>query len=287
MSQIVSLIVLIFIVAALLFFLILSFVRAARYSRYPIHSRLELYPVPKEGRERAEYGGSYLEETGWWKKPRVIDKGNETKDILLEMVFIRKLFQHQRSLWWASYVFHLGIYVMAGWTVLLLLAALLPVTPLVVFTIVVGGVGFVLATLGSLLLLIRRLTDSTLRAYTTPQEFFNLLLILVVLITGIMSWSAVSPIEVVASLFSPLSSVALSPLIITHIILLGLMFIYIPVSKMSHYVGKFFAFHKVLWDNDPNFQGNDVDERLRQASSRTPQQCWSAPHINPNDEVGQ
>ncbi len=44
-------------------------VRIATWIKMPMHVRWELYPVAHEG-ERAHYGGSYLEEVDWWKKPR-------------------------------------------------------------------------------------------------------------------------------------------------------------------------------------------------------------------------
>jgi nitrate reductase gamma subunit len=297
-GDLLTLAILIFVLAAMLLFLILSAAKAWRYSRYPVHSRLDLYPVPKEGGERASYGGSYFEEAEWWKKPRVISKGNETRDILLEMLFIRKLFLHQRSLWWASMLFHWGIYALFAWTILLLLAVLLPVDVLVMLALVVGCIGFLLATLGALLLLMRRIFDGKLRVYTTPQEFFNLILILAVLLTGIISWAAITtPFVVANELFSAgwqadTASMALHPLVAVHLILLGIMLIYIPVSKMSHYVGKFFAFHKVLWDNDPNKQGSEVNARLKRSQAEPPKNTWSAPHIetspkNSNDPLEQ
>jgi len=269
---------------AMLCFLGITAIKAGKYRRYPIHSRLELYPVPKEGKLKARYGGSYFEEAEWWDKPRTIDRANQTKDILGEMLLIRKLFQNNRSLWWISYVFHVGIYVMFAWTILLLLATLWPHAVFVAFVSFIGGFGFALATVGAIGLLVRRVLDSTLKAYTTPQEYFNIILILLVLVTGIISWGAVSsPFEVALGLLT-FSGLELAPLVIVHLILLGVMLIYIPVSKMSHYVGKFFAFHKVLWDNDPNQQGSQVNERLKKAASAAPattQAGWSASHISP------
>lgn len=278
-----SLIVLFFVLASLLCFIILTAIKAWRYSRYPIHSRLELYPVPKEGKSRATYGGSYFEEYEWWSKPREVNKANETKDILLEMLFIRKLFENQRSLWWASYLFHIGIYAMFVWTVVLLLATIWPVSPLILGASVVGVIGFALSTVGAVLLLIRRIFTTTLRNYTTAQEYFNLFLILFALVTGIISWLFfASPFDTAASLLS-LSNQPLSALVCVHLIALSVMFVYIPLSKMSHYVGKFFAFHKVLWDNDPNHQGNTVNKQLKESASRTAQSSWQAPHVNPDD----
>jgi nitrate reductase gamma subunit len=261
-------------------FFVISGYKAWRYSHMPVHSRLELYPVPKEGVCRAEYGGSYFEEPEWWNKRREINKINETKDILMEMIFIRKLFQNQRSLWWASYTFHLGIYVMFAWTLLLILNAYWAPAPLTALAQIVGVVGFGLATLGSLLLIMRRLFDATLRKYTTPQEYFNILFIFCVLATGIAAWTlAASPYEIAVDILH-FRWLGFPTLVGLHLILLGIMLIYIPLSKMSHYVGKYFAFHKVLWDNDPNQTGSKVNQKLKDSSTRLPQTTWSAPHIN-------
>lgn len=270
-----------FMCAAVLCFVVLTIYKAWRYSHYPLHARLELYPVPKEGEGRAEYGGSYFEEPEWWTKPRAIDTANETKDILKEMLFIRKLFVHQRSLWWASYAFHLGIYFMAAWTVLLLVASIWPETWLIVVTSIVGVIGFTLATLGALLLLIRRIANKTFRAYTTPQEYFNLSLILFVLITGIISWLFVASPFMVAMVVVHGVALPLPAIVVVHIIAVGVMLIYIPIGKMSHYVGKFFAFHKVLWDNDPNTQGSEVNRRLKKNADEPVKHTWQAPHVNP------
>lgn len=287
-GRLLSTILLILIALAVLCFLVLSLAKAWRFSHYPLHSRLELYPVPKEGKGRAEYGGSYFEEPLWWSKPRSINTANETKDILMEMLFIKKLFRYQRSFWWASYAFHLGIYCMVAWSVLLILATLWPLEWLVLLASIVAIIGFALTTCGALALLIRRIVNPTLRHYTTPEEFFNLSLILFVLISGIICWTAIaSPYEVAALLFgqSGTDPAILSPLVVVHLIALAIMIVYIPASKMSHYVGKFFAFHKVLWDNDPNHKGSKVNEQLVRQSKGAKPATWAAPHILSNDQT--
>ena len=50
--------------------------RFLKIQRLPIHLRWELYPVAHE-KGRAEYGGSYLEESNWWTKPRESSKAGE------------------------------------------------------------------------------------------------------------------------------------------------------------------------------------------------------------------
>lgn len=292
------LVLIIYAYVSIFLFIALSIYKARQFTKMPLHGRMELYPVPKE-KGKSEYGGSYYEEVEWWKKPRVLSGMTELKEMLKEMLFIKKLFENQRPLWWISYALHLGIYCLTGWTVLLLVGAItelagLPVTlgadgsawgmVLYYLTSLVGMVGLILAALGSAFLLFRRMVDGALKKYTTPQEYFNLLLIFAVLLTGILAWTSDLSFQPVRNLmehiltFSPLQ---VPPMVMLHMVLLGIMFIYIPLSKMSHYVGKYFTFHKVLWENDPNLTGSEIEKKVKEATSYRPQNKWSAPHINP------
>lgn len=274
--------VFVFVIVALAGFLLLSARKFWKYSRLPIHSRLELYPVPKEGGGRNVYGGSYFEEEDWWEKPRRIDRVSETVDIMKEMLFIKKLFVNQRSLWWASYLFHLGIYVMFAWSILLAVSVFWHPAAVVAIVGAVGALGFALSTVGAVLLLVRRLADHESRKYETPAEFFNLILILAVLLSGIASWLLVaSPFEIAAAVLT-LAPVDVPPLVVVHLVLLGIMLLYIPLSKMSHYVGKYFAFRSVQWDNNPNLAGSKVDQKTRAAAAEPVQAAWSAPHTRPD-----
>lgn len=278
---------------AIFLFLAISGYKAWQFARMPLHGRLELYPVPKEA-GRQEYGGSYYEEPEWWRKPRQVSHTAEIKDMLKEMLFIKKLFAHQRNLWWISYAFHLGIYCLAGWTVLLAIQAALSLhggaaagaggirAVLPLLTMLAGVIGLILATAGSGALFIRRLADPSLNRYTTGQEYFNLLLIFVVLCTGIYAWgpdlSFGRPRQVMEQLLS-CQALSLSGPETIHLLVLGIMFIYIPLSKMSHYVGKYFSFHKVLWENEPNLAGSDIAKAVERAAGYRPQTSWSASHI--------
>lgn len=271
----------IYIILASLCFIGFSAYKAWKYATMPMHSRLDLYPVPKEA-GRAEYGGSYYEETEWWSKPRKVSHIGEVKDMLMEMLFIKKLFENQRRLWWASYSFHLGIYFLFAWTILLVISVAWPATFIVYLTSIVGIVGFILAFVGNVVLLMHRVLESNLKKYTTPQEYFNLILILAVLVSGIYVWSSSMVSgqagQIVGQLLSFQALEAGSALTI-HLVLLGFMFFYIPLSKMNHYIGKYFTFHKVLWENDPNLPGSKVEQDLQKAAANPPKTKWSAPHI--------
>ncbi|MEA4901556.1 nitrate reductase gamma subunit [Desulfitobacterium sp.] len=283
----------IYAIITILLFLVLSANKAKYFAQMPLHGRQDLYPIPKE--KGHEYGGSYYEQVGWWKKPRETSASTELADMLKEMLFIKKLFDNQRPFWWLSYALHLGIYCIMGWTVLLLIGAITELAGgnvaasgsiwgmlLFYVTPLFGWVGLILAAFGSASLFIRRLVDSTLKKHTTPQEYFNLLLLFAVVVTGIAVWGnnaslsgALGGMKNVISL-KPLNA---SPLLTLHIVLLGIMYIYIPLSKMSHYVGKYFTFHKVIWENEPNLPGGKIEEQMKKAAHNKPQHSWSAPHI--------
>lgn len=271
----------IFVLIGMIGFLLLSARLFLKFSKLSKHARFDLYPIPKEGGGRGAYGGSYFEETEWWTKERQLDHAAETKDVMKEMLFIRKLFIHQRSLWTPSFLFHAGIYIMFGWSVLLVIAAFWHPAPLVIFVDIVGIVGFAFSLAGALMLLYRRLTNKALQVYTTFAEYFNLVLVLLVLTSGVYVWTAyVNPIVLAHGVLT-LGFEQMPFAVAAHLVLLGIMLLYIPLSKMGHYAGKFFSFRSVLWDNAPNTPGSKVDRDVRASAAQPATSQWSAPHTRP------
>lgn len=281
---------------SILLFVGISVYKAYEFAKMPLHGRMELYPVPKE--KGFEHGGSFYEEVSWYSKPHEVSHVREIIEMLKEIVFIKKLFENQRPLWWSSYALHLGIYLLMVWTVLLVVGAVSmlngitvsanspSVWGLFIFYLSVGTglFGLALGTLGTGLLILRRIFHKTLKKYTTPQEYFNLFLLFAALFTGVLTWGADLSFHgartVTANLitFTPFEA---SGLVTLHVILVGIMLTYIPISKMSHYVGKYFTFHTVLWDNNPNLKGSAVEEKVKKATLYRPSTSWSGPHIKP------
>ena len=279
---------------SIILFVGISAYKAYRFAKLPMHGKMELYPVPKE--KGFEHGGSFYEEVSWWSKPHEVSHVREITEMLKEILFIKKLFDNQRPFWWISYALHLGIYLLMAWTILLVVGAISELNGILVaansksiwglfifYTSVVTGIaGLILGTLGSGFLVLRRMFDNTLKKYTTPQEYFNLLLIFAALITGIIYWgsdlSFHTAREVTASLIT-FKSFAANNLLTLHVILVGIMLIYIPISKMGHYVGKYFTFHTVLWDNNPNIKGSAMEAKVKKALAYKPTTTWSAPHM--------
>ncbi|WP_031515119.1 nitrate reductase gamma subunit [Desulfofalx alkaliphila] len=287
----------VFIYLSIIAFVGLSLYKAYQFSKMPMHGRWELYPVPKEPDGKGHYGGSYYEDLEWWNKPRRVSYVGELVDMAKEMLFIKNLFVNQRRQWWICYAMHLGIYLLVLWAVMLLVGAITILSggavaadagswgALVYYvTFLSGAAGAILLAVGSIGMYLKRSFSETLNKYTTPLEYFNLFFLFVVALSGIIVWAGDigfnygREIMVALLTFSPIQAdLALT----VHILLLGAVMIYIPQTKMSHYVGKYFAFHKVLWENEPNLRNSKMERIVKEALSYKPKASWSAPHINP------
>jgi nitrate reductase gamma subunit len=264
-------------------FAILILAKVIKYSTMPLHLRWELYPVPHE-KFKAEYGGSYYEEPEWWKKPRETSLAGELKEMLLEMIFIKRVFEYKRRLWYLTFPFHMGIYLMLIWFALLFLNAITSIAGFGVgdqLIVAIGGLGITLLSFGCVGLLLKRISDKSLRSYSTSVDYFNLLFILAVTVTGILAWTSDPNFTAAkASMMSLVTFSALpdlSPSQTIHMTLLSLLVAYIPTTKMTHFVAKYFTYHKILWEDTPNIVGSPLREKIKEVLSY--KVSWSAPHI--------
>ena len=194
-------------------------IRIGRVALLPTPLRWEIYPVPHEEPEKVEHGGSYYEDPGWWKVSRHLWHLNEWKEVLKEMLFMIRLFENNRRLWWVSYPFHGGIYLILAWFALLVIGALteiagLPIQTTVtqypqtipflrlgniipyphawsiliyVLTVGAGYLGATAILYGCFGLIILRLKDPALRTYAKKSDFFNLFFIMAVVISGFVA----------------------------------------------------------------------------------------------------
>ncbi|MEW6074097.1 MAG: respiratory nitrate reductase subunit gamma [Planctomycetota bacterium] len=267
------------------------------WSRMPIHLRWELYPVAHEGK-RARHGGSYLEEGEWWKKPRQVSLVGELKVMIPEILFLVALREHNPRLWVRSFPFHLGLYCIAACTLLMMLMGVaIEISPgilagglgsiLDLLVPVAGAIGLVLALAGAAGLLQRRLTAPELREFSAKADYWNLALFLVVfgivfanfllidrdftrvraLVAGLVTFDAAKTTgSGVAGILPAVSMIAMSALVA-----------YIPLTHMSHFVGKYFAYHAIRWNDAPNFPGGPQEKKIQGVLSQPV--SWAAPHV--------
>jgi hypothetical protein len=99
---------------------------------------------------------------------------------------------------------------------------------------------------------------------------------------GLVSWLAIDQSftqarEYAQGLVSFEQPADTSPLIVAQSALLSLFLVYLPFTHMTHFLGKFFTYHLVRWDDAPNIRGSSY-ERLIAGLLQRPV-AWSAPHV--------
>ena len=61
------------------------------------------------------------------------------------------------------------------------------------------------------------------------------------------------------------------------LILMSLLLAYIPLTHMSHFIGKYFAYHSIRWNDEPNLPGGSQEKAIQEALGRPV--SWAASHI--------
>jgi nitrate reductase gamma subunit len=258
-------------------FIVACVVRAVRYAKQPVHLRWELYPVPHEPARHLDHGGSYFEDTDWWTKPREVDHVSELRAMVQEMVFLKGLWEFNRPLWFRSFAFHFGLYLLIGTAGLLVAAIAFPA--LHYLYAATGFLGGVLAMIGAIGLLIRRLSDARLKNYTAPGDIFNLLFFIVTLaVLGAGYVSGAPDVRaIVRGLLTFDTAVPVPGLFAAGMILGALLVAYIPLTHMSHFIAKYFLYHSIRWDDTPNVAGGTIGKEIAKYLAYKP--TWSAAHI--------
>jgi nitrate reductase gamma subunit len=264
-----------------------------KYATTPVHLRWEVYPIAHE--KWRKYGGSYLEDLVWWTRhPR--------KSLIAELTYITReallfvqCYRHNRGLWYFTHPFHMGLFLLTIWLILLFFGAVTELTGVPVseasnawgtliyyLTLIFGIVGLVLGTFGCVGLIIKRAADKNLRHYTAAADYFNLGFVLAVLISGLYIWLFSDPSFYAARAYTEglitFSRVSMenTPLS-AGIGIFSLFLIYMPFTNMTHAFAKFFTYHRVLWDDEPTLKGSEIERKLQTLFSQ--KVSWSAPHI--------
>lgn len=280
---------------ALVIFLAAVAFRYWRIRHYPLNMRWEIYPIPHEG-ARSAHGGSKLEETDWWTRKHRPSRLTELRFMVLEMGFLKGLWDHNRKLWWRSFPFHFGLYLLAGFVGLLVVGAGMELAGLPVeragggigalvatFTIALGAAGMTLGLLGAAGLLHMRLTDTDLKPYTNVSHYFNLLAFMAVLGMGLGTWLTVDPDFALCRQFTHdlltarTSAPTGSTLLDGTILAAALLVAYIPLTHMSHFFVKWFTWHGLRWDDSANVRGGRIEVMIQEALAH--RVSWAADHI--------
>ncbi len=249
------------------------------YARMPVHLRWDLHPTP---RDEASRGGS--------------ERAGEAKTLLAELRYMaregllfQQCFRANRSLWYATYPFHLGLFLSVFWVFLLFARVPFHAGPswllslLDQLIIVSGAGGLILGVAGCVGLIVERILDSRLRVYTTGREYVNLSLILFALAFGLVTWiGSDSDFSLCRSYVQSLVTLSAPPpgdwLFSAGIILLSVFIAFLPFSSLQHGIAKFFSYHRVRWDDERNVRGGRLEKELQDQLNWPV--TWSAPHVN-------
>jgi len=235
-------------------------VRAVRYAKEPLHLRWEIYPVPH-------------------------GRSGELKIMIPEILFLKGLWEFNRPMWYVSYPFHLGLYLLSAGVAATVARLILPapfVSLLHGLAVVCGSAGVILAFVGSLGLLRRRLTSAELRVYSTGGDIFNLLFFAVTLtLLAIGYWTrpegSPGPGAILRAAATFDTTLALPPVLAAGIAAGILLLAYIPMTHMAHFIAKYFTYHAVRWDERANVRGGSIERKMAEYLMYRP--TWSAPHV--------
>ncbi len=196
----------------------------------------------------------------WWSRPSPApipvfpgqrSVGSAVARVLADVLLFRSLFRFggNRILWLGSWLFHISF----GLILLRHLRYFLGAERVPGWVNALQGIGVAAAVVISiplLYLLLRRIVHADIKWISTPADYFVLLLILSVVLSGLYAKFFAKPFVVdvkyvIRSLmaFQPvdLSKVYLSTSFLVHFFLVQVLLMYIPFSKVMHFGGVFFS----------------------------------------------
>jgi len=290
-------VLLVFPYLSVLVFTVAVVLRWVKFARMPLHLRWELYPLAHA--KSVPHGGSVYEHIDWWQSERKANPLGKLDVMLTEILLLKGVREHNRSLWLRSYPFHLGLYLLCAFAILLVGGAVAEaggahIVPnakgfpgsLAIATAAVGTVGFLLLGVGALGLLLRRLCDPVLRENSSGADFLNLVLFLGHAVLGLLAFALVDGDYLflrgfVRALVTFQVPGALPALVAAEIVLGCALIAYVPLTHMSHFFTKWFMYHQVRWDDEPNRVGTKIEAAVRHQLGY--KVGWNAPHIRGGD----
>ncbi|MBI5528641.1 MAG: respiratory nitrate reductase subunit gamma [Deltaproteobacteria bacterium] len=197
----------------------------------------------------------------WYKTPQPAKmtlfpaaEGGMWKDVLAETFFFPSLFKGDRVLWGFAWFFHATlafvfvghVRVFTGLADRAMLALGMSPETIDSLSAGAGGVAGIVLLATGVLLLVRRLGMTRVREISAFSDYFALLLLLAIIVTGdFMRFGGHFELaDTRAWAFSLLTfspEVPPKPMFLLHILFAQLLFMYIPFSKILHFGGIFFT----------------------------------------------
>jgi len=272
-------------------FLVKTVSTILKYSKLPRHLRWDLYPVPHQGPEGSKYQKVDFSQI----KPHS-SLFHELKEMGQEMLFIKKAYINNPKVWMGSFPLHAGVYLGLAWLLMLVVGAIMElngvpvkadaqsVLSILVYyaTLVAGAGSFIFGLCGSLVMLWLRTTDEDMRFMSDVLSFFNLAVMIFLFGSGLTAWGLTDASfqmirQHVADLLMFKPGSVKEPLIILQMLSFCLFLIYLPFSRMMHFVGKYFFYHNIMWDDKMMKRNSAMENDI--AAYLQYKITWAAPHI--------
>jgi nitrate reductase gamma subunit len=180
--------------------------------------------------------------------------GEKWKRIVKEVLIFEGLFEGNKPLWVGTWVFHaaLALIIVGHSRVVtdfpLIWSALgMGKDSVDTMSAFIGGVAGVIILAMALYLLFRRLTVQRVQEISDPEDYFAILLILAIIITGdVMRFGGHFDLKQTREYFAGLltfraASVPSNPYFLLHFFLGQILIMYIPFSKFLHIPGIFYS----------------------------------------------
>lgn len=258
---------------SIVFCMIATVIKIARYTNAPLHLRWELY---REGSVYESPDGWNRDNLTFWRK---------LKSVILDISFLREFYHRNRKFWIFLYTFHVGIYLLIlwhGW--LFLRAVLIPLPSFPVLGLVWGHGATALAFIGGCGILIKRIIDEDLRVYYPSIHYVKWIFMLLTLLGAFYAVTVHFNAEMSALLKYVKEQVTFqdfqhklhpAPAPALHVLFASVWLIYFP---FSHILQLFFRYyHHLRWDDVPNVRGSTIEKRVKDLLDQPI--TWSGPHI--------
>jgi nitrate reductase gamma subunit len=272
---------------AVIIFLVIIVYRAIAIVRLPVHLRWELAPIPHE-KGKGGYGGSYLEEFEWWRRPRRRSRIAPIIYMFREIFLLKGIWKNNRALWPLSFGLHTGIYILVITFLLQVLNAVFIITKVpestldVTFTVasVLALAGYLLGGSGAIGLILKRALDAGYRPFTTVTRYLPLVFLILVFFSGIYAWFATGDFAretsaFIKSLVTIDTGITAAFPLSMHFIICLLFIIYLPLTDMAHFMAKYFTYHYIRWNDTP--QNEKMTRELQRLLTQPV--GWSATHV--------
>jgi nitrate reductase gamma subunit len=169
-----------------------------------------------------------------------------------EVILFESLFKSSKATWLFGWLFHFGLFLD------MLRHLRYFIDPIWFWVVIIqpfGKYGSILMFVGLVGLLIRRIVVDRVRYISSPSDHLMLVLILCITSTGIaMSFYLGADVISVKSFFTGLitfdiHNIPADPVLISHLIMVALLMIIFPYSKLLHAPGLFFSPSRYQVDN--------------------------------------